>query len=211
MLAAHATFDAHLTTGFNPALATALGLTGLAPVADERGAIIGMIGGLEPVLAWDAWEDRARATFGGVEASRGQGARWVARVAVMNAMRPALLKRVAEAGVDAYLTGQLRQPGLVVTARLGPGVTAVGHRRAERWGLRQLARELTAALPGLWTTVLATSRDNGGWLRPTAAASNRCILPPRLPGQPRGWSAVNRCLWLSWKRRSETQPRPAYW
>lgn len=71
------------------------------------------------------------------------------RAALMNAMRPELLRAAFEQGVSVYVTGQMR-PGALGTAReLGMGVIALGHRRSEEWGLRQLARELEVAFPEL--------------------------------------------------------------
>lgn len=153
VFASHRGFDQHLTTGFNPALADALHLTDLT-VVEEAGKPIGMRGRAAQSLSWRAWEARLRAEFGVVEASLPHGIAQVRTVAVMNAMRAPLMEAAAAAGIDCYVTGQMRVPGRAPAARLGVGVIALGHARIEQWGLRCLARELAAAFPGLDTRVL---------------------------------------------------------
>jgi putative NIF3 family GTP cyclohydrolase 1 type 2 len=72
----------------------------------------------------------------------------------MNSMTAALVEQTATVGADTYVTGQARQPGRAPAARLGLNVIAVGHWRAELWGLRRLARELAATFPVLEVSVL---------------------------------------------------------
>jgi putative NIF3 family GTP cyclohydrolase 1 type 2 len=80
----------------------------------------------------------------------------------MNAMRADLVEEAAADGVDLYLTGQVRAPGRGPAERLGIGVVAIGHRRSELWGLRQLGRELEEAFPGLVARVLGPARGPNG-------------------------------------------------
>ena len=70
-------------------------------------------------------------------------------MALMNAIRPELLEAVAAKGVNVYITGQRRLTALPTARTLGLGVIALGHRRTELWRLRQLAREVGTAFPGL--------------------------------------------------------------
>ncbi len=156
LLAAHDAFDAHLTTGLNRPLAKALGLFAVEPV-EREGEVVGMRGHLDPPPAWEELEGRVAAEFGGLEASEPNGAGLVRRAAVMSAMTGRLVEAAAAAGAEAYLTGQLRAPGREAAARLGVGVIAVGHRRSELWGLRQLGRELAAGL-GLEAYLLERGR-----------------------------------------------------
>lgn len=163
VLTSHDGFDRALTTGENPALAARLGWAAPRPLhwkgPGDRSAATGMVA--DPGLPWPELLAQLDHEFGGHEAlipPADPGA--PARVAVMNAMRPELLREVHGRGVGVYVTGQLR-PGAVDTARgLGLGVVALGHRRSEVWGLHQLARELRAAFPELDTTVLG-GRDPG--------------------------------------------------
>lgn len=48
-----------------------------------------------------------------------------------------------------YLTGQPREAGMAVAKEHGLQVVCVGHRAAEEWGIRYLARRLRADFPGV--------------------------------------------------------------
>lgn len=147
VLASHDGFDARLTTGVNRPLAARLGWRDARPFAWE-GRPVGMLA-TPPQRDWEALVAALAAEFGGFDELLPPASPTVDRVALMSAMRPELVSGVAALGATAYLTGQLR-PGAVPRAReLGVGVAALGHRRTEEWGLRQLARELGTAFPGL--------------------------------------------------------------
>jgi putative NIF3 family GTP cyclohydrolase 1 type 2 len=148
LLASHRPFDERLTTGFNPALAIRLGMTGLEPIGERAGQPPGMLGAVAR-QPFEGWLARAREEFGGVEAAQPPRGGEVARVAAVNAMTDALVREAAARGADAYLTGVLRVPARAAVAETGIGVVAVGHRRAEEWGLRELARLFRERWPGL--------------------------------------------------------------
>lgn len=152
LLASHRPFDERLTTGFNPALAARLGMTGVASFGERGGRSPGMIGAVGR-QSWESWLARVREEFGGVEAALPPRGGEVARVAAASAMTDALVREAAEQGADAYLTGVLRVPARAAVAETGMGVAAAGHRRAEEWGLRELARLLGEHWPGLAAAV----------------------------------------------------------
>lgn len=171
VLGAHDGFDLHLTTGPNRRLALALGWRGVTEPQWEGGAR-----GLLAVAPQSGWTDLLAALdaeLGGHDTAvpgfphhrPTEERRWAAptrsppspddgiRLALMNAMRPALLRQAAARGVGVYLTGELRPGALAAARETGLGVVALGHRRSELWGLRQLARELERAFPGLETVL----------------------------------------------------------
>ncbi|GAA5514010.1 hypothetical protein Dcar01_02759 [Deinococcus carri] len=152
VLAAHDGFDARLTTGPNRRLARTLGWTDVEEVTWE-GRLVGLAAA-PPQGDWQAFRAALQAELGGEDTSwPPEPPAGPLRLALMNAMNPALLGAAAQQGVRVYLTGELR-PSAVGAARAhGLGVVALGHRRTELWGLRQLARELRAAFPGLQTGV----------------------------------------------------------
>ena len=135
----HLPFDERLTTGYNPRLADALALAVLDPLGEKGGRPLGMLGAAAPAPA-GAWAARVTAVFGGCEAELvpDPGAP-VARVAVVGAMTDALVHEAAARGAGLYVTGQLRQPARAAAAETGVAVVAVGHARAEWWGVRALA------------------------------------------------------------------------
>lgn len=162
VLASHRGFDAHLSVGYSPALAEALGLCPpLEPLhrADKGGARVGMIGNLAEPESWYALRARLTAQFGGAELilpgrRLAEGGGMVDRMAVVGAMTPELLAEAADRGAQVFLTGQFREGSRKAAEASGVAVFAAGHRRAERWGMVRLASELTAAFPGLKAAVL---------------------------------------------------------
>jgi len=152
VLASHLPFDERLTIGYNPDLAEALGLSGVEVLGAKEGRPLGMIGdfagGVEALLR------RIGAEFGEPEhVEPGSGGR-IERVAVVGAMTDALVRDAAAGGAGAYVTGQMRAPARAAAEETGIAVVAVGHRRAEVWGLHLLACLLRAEWPGLATIVL---------------------------------------------------------
>jgi hypothetical protein len=145
--------EAHLTMGYNPALAEALGIGTPRPVQRE-GEIVGMTGWLAEPEPWDQWEARVQGEFGGLEASAAHGVRDVAHVAVMNGMHERLIVEMADAGIDTYLTSAIRVSGSAAAAERHMALIAPGETRVERWGLRRLARDIERAFPELSARVL---------------------------------------------------------
>lgn len=136
VLAYHLAFDQNLTLGFNPRLATVLGMSNLE-VLGEQGRPIGMIGNI-PTQSNVGYYCCIDEVFGGYDAVRSD-ARQVSRVAVVGAMTDALVLEAAERSADLYITGQLRKPAQAAVLETGIATVGVGHRRCEEWGLRALA------------------------------------------------------------------------
>lgn len=133
----HLPFDEHLTLGWNPRLAAALGMRGMQPLGSKQGRTIGMIGDVAP-CSIDELRHELGEVFGGLDAAA-EGNGKVTRLAVVGAMTDSLVREAAERGADAYVTGQLRQPARWAVAETGIDVFAVGHLRSELWGLQCLA------------------------------------------------------------------------
>lgn len=151
VLAVHDGFDTHLTTGPNWRLARRLDWRDVENVTWE-GRTVGLLA-TPPQETGRAFHAALLAELGGEDTSWPPDDASFLRVALMNAMNPALLAHVAGLGGNVYLTGQLRPSAAAAARELGLGVVALGHRRTELWGLRQLARELEAAFPGLEAVV----------------------------------------------------------
>lgn len=143
----HLPFDDALTVGRNPRLARALGLTGTEPFGERDGRVLGMIGAA-PVPP-GGWAARAVALFGGLEARLPGAGGDGGRLAAVGAMTPALVRAATDRGVGVYLTGQLRARAAPAARAAGLEVLAVGHARAERYGLRLLAEVLREGFGGL--------------------------------------------------------------
>lgn len=145
VLAYHLAFDERLTTGFNPALVAACGWQTPEVLGRKEGRPLGMACALPAPVAFDAVAAQLRAEFGGLEQATPPTAGSivpVTKVAVVGAMTDALVREAHARGVGVYVTGQWRQPARAAVRETGLGVVALGHRRAELWGLRTLARLL---------------------------------------------------------------------
>lgn len=131
VLSSHLPFDEHLTTGDNALFAVALGLRTREVLGTKAGRPLGMVGDVDPLPAADA----------------------LARVAVVGAMTDELVREAVARGVELYVTGQLRAPARAAVRETGLAVAAVGHARAERWGLGALAGMLQRRWPALTVEV----------------------------------------------------------
>ena len=145
VLAYHLAFDERLTTGFNPALASACGWGSPEILGHKDRRPLGMVCALPDPVPFDAVAAQMRAEFVDLEqvtppATGGETV--VARVAVVGAMTDALVREAHARGVGVYVTGQWRQPAARAVRETGLGVIAIGHKRSEVWGLRTLARLL---------------------------------------------------------------------
>ncbi len=153
VLYSHLPFDDHLTTGDNAPLAAALGFRTRELFGTKQERRIGMLGDVDPLPAADALARAAR-VFGGTEAVElPDPARPVSRVAVVGAMNDALVREAAARDVGLYVTGQMRHPARAAVAETGLAVAAVGHARAEHWGLGALAEIVGARWPALAVAV----------------------------------------------------------
>ncbi|GGR29912.1 Nif3-like dinuclear metal center hexameric protein [Deinococcus ruber] len=151
VLASHDGFDAELTTGANTTLARHLGWTHIERL-HWQGKVLGLKA-TPPERDWNALIHALYTEFGGLEGHIEPVRPAVSSVALINAMRPDLLTFLAGQGVNACITGQLRPAAVPRARELGLGIAALGHRRSELWGLRQLARELQGQFPELHTRV----------------------------------------------------------
>ncbi|WP_221090611.1 Nif3-like dinuclear metal center hexameric protein [Deinococcus aquaedulcis] len=153
VLGAHDGFDLHLTTGPNRVLAARLGWTD-GRLLTWAGQPAGLLA-TAPQTTWADLRAALHAELGGEDASFPPARAGAAplRVALMNRLNPQTVALVAGAGAQVYLTGQVRPSAVPALQAAGLGLVALGHARTERWGLRELARELRTAFPGLQTTV----------------------------------------------------------
>jgi putative NIF3 family GTP cyclohydrolase 1 type 2 len=154
VLAAHLGFDAHLTMGYNPALANELGLRQIQPLfrpdSPEETIPIGMIGTLDKPVPLAQLQAQITRQFGGLDDTvLFPDSALVGRIAVMNALNPTLIALAAEQGAGAYLTGQMRESTRLAAQNQRMSLFAAGHRRIELWGLRRLAWEISQAFPDL--------------------------------------------------------------
>lgn len=167
IISSHASFDELLTVGWNTALAERIGMDvgnalcvqGYKGDPERRIGIVGQVSMLRDLLL-----HRIQEEFGDMELAYDGVSDEIRAVAIMNAFHEDEVHRVLEMAMqrgwaatddDApgkhilYLTGQPRVGGLQAAKALGMAVACVGHRQAEDWGIRYMAKKLRTTFPGV--------------------------------------------------------------
>jgi dinuclear metal center YbgI/SA1388 family protein len=75
-----------------------------------------------------------------------------------------LVGQVADAGCETLVTGEIKLHQAVEARAAGLAVIAVGHHVSERFAMVELARRLSASLPGIHVLPAEEDRDPIGWL-----------------------------------------------
>ena len=185
LFAAHTNADA-ASPGVSDALADALGVVVDRPLAPEDDGTVGIgrIGHLpapEPFAAFVARvADALPPTAWGVRGA-GDPDRTIRRVAVSGGAGDSMLGLVREAGVDAYVTADLRHhPADEHLQRPGaPALVDVAHWASEHPWCAQAAAVLRRALPGVGVTV--STRRTDPWTLGAATGP----APGAVPRAPR--------------------------
>lgn len=166
VLSSHQRLDELLTTGWNKALLSRLGvdepysdITGYKQDPERRMGLVGSASG-----SLINWVDRIEAEFGGKEGVVGvEEDKEIKALACMNAFDGPIVQRVLEAAKTdlnaephevLYLTGETRKDGLELAEQLNMPVFFAGHRRAELWAINYIAHSLQERWPGLHTRVI---------------------------------------------------------
>ena len=169
VLASHTSFDENVTVGWNVALAAQLGMDlntsecvqGYKGDPDRKIGIVGRTA----LGTSSSMDEVLRGQFDAFEARLvGLDEDDVKVVAIMNAFSAEEVRRILDLSLQRgwidslengggrhvlYLTGQPREGGMAVAREYGVQVACVGHRAAEDWGIRYLARRLRESFPGV--------------------------------------------------------------
>ncbi len=194
LFAAHTNADA-ASPGVSDALADVLGVVVEGPLASEGSPDgssstvgIGRIGHLERPEAFAAFVERVAAalppTAWGVRGA-GDPDRPISRVAVSGGAGDSMLGLVREAGVDAYVTADLRHhPADEHLQRPdAPALVDVAHWASEHPWCAQAAAVLRRALPGATVTV-STHRTDPWTLGAATGAPTGVVEPAPAPAAP---------------------------
>ncbi len=178
LFTAHTNADA-ARPGVSDALAEALGVTVEAPLAPQGDGTVG-IGRIGSLRAPESLADFSRrvadalpATAWGVRTG-GDPQRTVRRVAVSGGAGDSMLHLARAAGVDVYVTADLRHhPATDHLAEAGaPALVDVAHWASEHPWCAQAAAVLAAAAPDLEITVSTTRTDAWSLGSPSPAPSS---------------------------------------
>jgi dinuclear metal center YbgI/SA1388 family protein len=142
LIAYHLPLDRHPELGNNALAARAFGLTGLEPFGEHEGLPIGFQGRFpEPVPA-AALADRCRAVYEQEPLAFLSGPDPVRSLGIISGGAQREFYAAIDAGLDAYVTGEVSEWVMNVAREAGVHYLAAGHYATERLGIRALGEHL---------------------------------------------------------------------
>ena len=136
--ACHLPLDAHPELGNNAGVCDALGLVDRRPFGDVNGQIIGFAGRLPAPLLRDAFADLLRARVGRHLHEAPFGRERIETVGVLTGGAASMVTQAIDAGLDAYVNGEMNLTGYNASLQGGMNFYAAGHYATERFGVRAL-------------------------------------------------------------------------
>ena len=137
---AHLPLDVHEEVGNNAVLARALGIALEGRFGSYRGADLGWWGRLD--VKREVLAARLDETLGGRVRMLAFGPEVIRTVGVITGGAGSLIESAAEAGLDAYITGEGAHHTYFDAEEGGMNVFYGGHYATETWGVRALAAHL---------------------------------------------------------------------
>ncbi|HEX6023875.1 MAG TPA: Nif3-like dinuclear metal center hexameric protein [Solirubrobacter sp.] len=137
LAAYHLPLDAHPELGNNAILARELGCEDRQPFGRYKGAHIGARGTLDAITP-EELVARVRAATGREPLLLGAGPDRIRSIGIVSGSAADTLHEAAEAGLDAFLTGEPREHITADAEELGMWFVAAGHYATETFGVRAL-------------------------------------------------------------------------
>ena len=154
LIAYHLPLDAHPEVGNNARLADLLGLADRAPFGDHRGVMLGVRGALPDPEAPDALAERLGAAIGSTPLVLPGGDHPVRTVGIVSGGAARDIRQAADAGLDAFVTGEPSEDAPYLARELGVHFIAAGHNATETLGVQALAARAAERF-GIETAFLA--------------------------------------------------------
>lgn len=142
LLAYHLPLDRHLELGNNAVAARALGLGEIAPWGEYEGQSVGVRGRFPEPVSAVAFSDRCRRFYGQEPLIVGRGPDCIERVGIISGAAQRDLHRAIDAGLDAFVTGEISEWVPNVAKEAGIHYLACGHYATERCGIQALGDHL---------------------------------------------------------------------
>ncbi len=153
LIAYHLPLDAHPEFGNNARLADLLGLGERAPFGEHRGMRIGVQGTLPAPDEAAAVAARLGALIGSTPLVLAGGDHPVRSVGIVSGGAARDIRQAADAGLDAFITGEPSEDAAYLARELGVHFIAAGHNATETLGVQALA-EAAAERFGITTGFL---------------------------------------------------------
>jgi dinuclear metal center YbgI/SA1388 family protein len=144
LFAWHLPLDAHPELGNNAQIAKKLGLGDVQPFGEYHGTLIGMKGMLDAPVA--DLLGRVRALVGDPLIHVPGGPEVVRSVGIVSGGAQREFTQAPDAGLDAYVTGEISEYNVELAAELKCHFIAAGHYRTERFGIRALTEKINSDL-----------------------------------------------------------------
>jgi len=137
LVAYHLPLDDHPDYGNNRQLADVLGIRNPKPMN-------GLVweGELAEPLTPSELEERISAALGRQPLYVGAGARKISRIGWCTGAAQGFIDKALEAGLDAYISGEISEPTTHTARECGIHYYAAGHHATERYGVQALGRAL---------------------------------------------------------------------
>jgi dinuclear metal center YbgI/SA1388 family protein len=148
LAAYHLALDAHPEIGNNAIVARELGIDGA-----ERFLDWGFGGRLREPMTLDGLGGRLQELTGREPQTFDGGPETIERVAIVTGGGAKLVREAAQAGYDAYITGEPAEPTLHLARELGIHFLAGGHYATETFGIKALAERVAGHFSVEWEFV----------------------------------------------------------
>lgn len=140
----HLPLDAHESIGNCALLASNLGYTMVDRFAVIGGTPLGVVGETSETLPVSELASRIASLLGREPTVLGaDGVTKLKRVGFLTGSGYSAINDALEAGCDALVTGDVREPTMAEARELGLTVIAAGHEATERFGVQALAEEIS--------------------------------------------------------------------
>lgn len=137
LFAWHLPLDAHPEIGNNARLGRALGLEPLEPFGEYHGMTIGMKAGIQIPMV--QLLERVRRLVGEPVIHIPGGPDPIRGVGIVSGGAQKEFMQAAQAGLDAYITGEISEYNVELASELKCHFIAAGHYRTERFGIQALS------------------------------------------------------------------------
>jgi len=142
LLAFHLPLDRHETFGNNALAATAFGLKEKQPFALHKGLPVGFQGRFETPIPIEALVDRCTHIYEQEPLTYPAGPAQIKTLGIVSGGAQRDFYQAIEAGLDAYITGEVSEWVMNVAREEGVHYLAAGHYATERLGVRALGEHL---------------------------------------------------------------------
>ena len=141
LLAYHLPLDAHAEYGNNAQLAKRLGIQ-IEDVMDKQG--VGNYGRLPEYVSLEKFSETIQQSLSRAPTVISGGDHAIRRVAWCTGGAQNWIHKAAEAGVDAYISGEISEHTVHVAREMGVHYIAAGHHATERYGALALGEHIAA-------------------------------------------------------------------